>query len=95
MNAAALTACHWRQMSQSLLHIPSFSPTTSTWVRHMPEAHVANSLTTHLKEYASTGYPFSTYGEIVALWIQDVILVAAICRYKYHLCFQCSPDQGH
>ena len=30
----------------------------------------------------SAGYPFSTYGEVVACWLQDIVLIAIISRYS-------------
>ena len=30
----------------------------------------------------SAGYPFSTFGEIVACWVQDVMLVALVLFYR-------------
>ena len=33
--------------------------------------------------WLAAGYPFSTYGEIVACWIQDVILIVLILKFKY------------
>ena len=29
-----------------------------------------------------SGYPFSTYGEVVACWLQDIVLIAIIGRYS-------------
>lgn len=28
------------------------------------------------------GYPFSSYGEVVACWFQDVVIVGLIFRFK-------------
>lgn len=32
------------------------------------------------------GYAFSTYGEIVACWVQDIVLALLIVRFKWVMC---------
>ena len=41
------------------------------------------SVLTRLRCLHEIGYPFSSYGEVAACWIQDVILIFLVLHYRY------------